>query len=219
VNQRNRFVFLAVVASLVVVIDQAVKRAIVAHFRNVENDPQTVIQGVFDLILTRNPGAAWGMLGNLKPDGLRVAVFVVISIGAVAMVLWLANRARPNQRLLVAALSLVLGGALGNLVDRIYAGRVVDFLDFYSRAGWMVKLLSCDPGQGCHWPAFNVADMCISTGVTLLVLESFLSKPKTADVAPSANPTPASANPPTEPGPAEPPPVPPLGGTNPADAG
>lgn len=172
---KHRFRFLGIVAFVLVLADQVTKQWVVRHFENVEGRSQEIIPGLFDLVLTRNPGAAWGMLGDLKPDGLRIAVFVLISIGAVAMVLWLARRAKPDQRLLMWALSLVLGGALGNLVDRVVAGKVVDFLDFYTRASWMVERWECGHSSGCHWPAFNIADICISTGVFLLILETFLT--------------------------------------------
>lgn len=178
--RQKRFAFLGAVAFVIVVLDQLTKWWVVRHFEDVEGRGVVIIPGVFDLILTRNPGAAWGMLGDLQPDALRIAVFVVISIFAVAMVLWLAARAQPEQKLLVWALSLVLGGALGNLIDRVVAGRVVDFLDFYTHAGWFMSLMEsvgrpCSPVHGCHWPAFNVADICISTGVALLILETFLT--------------------------------------------
>ena len=177
---RNRYAFLALVASVIVLLDQGTKRWVVWFFENDDGRTKEIIPGVFDLILTHNPGAAWGMLGDLQPDALRIAVFVVISVAAVVMVLWLAQRARPDQRLLVGALSLVLGGALGNLIDRIAAGKVVDCLDFYTHAGWFMGLMErvgrpCSTVHGCHWPAFNVADICISTGVTLLILETFLT--------------------------------------------
>ena len=193
---RNKYGVLALIATMVVVADQLVKRWIVSFFGDVEGRTRPIISGTFDLILTRNPGAAWGMLGDLRPDGLRIAVFVAISIAAVGIVLWSARRARPEQRLLLVALSLVLGGALGNLVDRVAFGRVVDFLDFYTRAPWFMGLAEkvgrgCDVSLGCHWPAFNVADICISTGVTLLVLESFIA-PKAA-TAPVPDSPPAEA--------------------------
>lgn len=166
----RKFGYLLGLAFALLVADQVTKQWVVARFQGLEGRGETVIPGLFDLIYTRNTGAAWGMLGDLKPDSLRIAVFVAISIAAVAMVVWMARRARPDQRLLLTSLGMVLGGALGNLVDRVVAGSVVDFLDFYTHAAW----LGCGP-QGCHWPAFNVADICITTGVGLLILESIVS--------------------------------------------
>ena len=195
----NRFRFLGIVAFLLVLADQASKRWVVRHFENVEGRSEEIIPGVFDLVLTRNPGAAWGLLGDLKPDGLRIAVFVLISIGAVGMVVWLARRAKPEQLLLIGALSLVLGGALGNLIDRVLAGKVIDFLDFYTRADWMVERWKCGHSSGCHWPAFNVADICISTGVFLLIVEAFVSgRDERAHAGPPAPARPADSQP-TEP--------------------
>ncbi len=173
---REKVRLLTIVSVIAVAIDQLTKWWVVRHFGNVEGRGETIIPGLFDLILTRNPGAAWGMLGNLQPDSLRVGVFVAISIGAVATVLWLARSARPDQRIFLWALSLVLAGAIGNLIDRITVGRVVDFLDFYTRAEWMVSRFGCSRAFGCHWPAFNVADICISIGAGLLLLESLLPK-------------------------------------------
>src|SRR5688500_20390574 len=102
---QNRFRFLAIVAFVIVVLDQGTKRLVVWYFEGDDGRTKEIIPGLFDLILTHNPGAAWGMLGDLQPDALRIAVFVVISVAAVAMVLWLAQRARPDQGLLVGARS------------------------------------------------------------------------------------------------------------------
>jgi signal peptidase II len=197
---KYKYQVLSAIAFVVVVTDQIVKRSVVHYFGDIERRTHTIIPGLFDLILTRNPGAAWGMLGGLQPDGLRIAVFVMISIGAVVIVILSARKARPGQHLLIVALALVLGGALGNLVDRIVAGRVVDFLDFYTHAGWFMALsarmhMACDDYSGCHWPAFNVADICISTGVGLLILESFLAPKK----QPDASVVPAPGTPPAAP--------------------
>lgn len=190
-DRPTRYRILAIIATTVVIVDQAVKQWIVHYFHGIRNATHPVIPGTFDLIFTRNPGAAWGMLGNLQPDALRIGVFVLISIAAITMVIWLAHRARPDQKLMVIALSLVLGGALGNLVDRILVGSVVDFLDFYTHAGWFMAIAEklhnrCDAVLGCHWPAFNVADICISTGVGLLILEGFLGSKAPASAPPPA---------------------------------
>jgi signal peptidase II len=138
-------------------------------------------------VLTHNPGAAWGLLGGIRPDSLRIFVFIIISVTAVGMVLWLAWKARADQKLLVWSAALVLGGALGNLIDRLVYGRVIDFLDVYTRAGFFSSLMTavgkdpCHETYGCHWPAFNVADIAISIGVFLLATEGWWGKkPKAA---------------------------------------
>lgn len=173
---------LAGVAAATVALDQLTKVAVTRFFDGVDGASREVIPGWFNLILTHNPGAAWGLLGGIRPDWLRILVFVVISVSAVAMVLWLAWKARRDQKLLVWSSALVLGGALGNLVDRLVHGRVIDFLDVYTTAGWFSAFLekigrdACHPTYGCHWPAFNVADIAISVGVFLLAAEGYLTK-------------------------------------------
>ncbi len=158
-----------------VVLDQITKFAVVRYFDEVEGARKVVIPGFFDLILAFNPGAAFSMLANLEPEGLRIAFFVAVSSFAVVLVTMIARAAKPEQKLQVLALALVLGGALGNLVDRVVAGKVVDFLEFYSRARWMTDLLECSRSRGCRFAAFNVADIGISIGVALLILDALLS--------------------------------------------
>lgn len=177
---------LASVAAASVVADQLTKIGVTRYFDGEDGATKPVIPGFFNLVLTHNPGAAWGLLGGIQPDSLRIGVFVVISISAVAMVMWLAWKARADQKLLVWSSALVLGGALGNLIDRLVHGRVIDFLDVYTNAGWFSGFLeaigreACHPTYGCHWPAFNVADIAITAGVFLLATEGFFTKKATA---------------------------------------
>lgn len=173
---------LASVAAASVVLDQVTKIGVTRFFGGEEGATKEIIPGFFNLVLAHNPGAAWGLLGGIQPDALRIAVFVVISVSAVAMVMWLAWKARADQKLLVWSSALVLGGAVGNLIDRLVHGRVIDFLDVYTNAGWFSGLLekvgreACHPTYGCHWPAFNVADIAITAGVFLLATEGFFTK-------------------------------------------
>lgn len=178
---------MAAVAAGSVALDQATKVAVTRFFDGVDGATKEIIPGWFNLVLTHNPGAAWGLLGGIRPDSLRILVFIVISVSAVGMVLWLAWKARADQRVLVWAAALVLGGAVGNLIDRLLYGKVIDFLDVYTHAGWFSALVEkiyggpCHPTYGCHWPAFNVADISISIGVFLLATEGWWGKkPKAA---------------------------------------
>jgi len=109
----------------------------------------------------RNPGAAFGFLSNAAPM-FRSLFLIVVSAAAIVMILWFLAKNKSAAMLLTFALSLILGGAVGNLLDRIRFGNVVDFLDFYI-ASW-------------HWPAFNVADSAISVGAVLLIVEMFVRK-------------------------------------------
>ena len=115
-----------------------------------------VIDGFFNITCVRNPGAAFGFLADAAPM-FRSLFLIIVSAAAIVMILWFLAKNKSAGMLLTFALSLILGGAVGNLLDRIRFGSVVDFLDFYI-ASW-------------HWPAFNVADSAISVGAVLLIVE------------------------------------------------
>jgi len=120
-------------------------------------DQLAVVEGFFYLTHVRNPGAAFGLFAT-APQSVRLAFFIGISSVAIGIILSFFRKLAPGDRLSALALGLILGGAVGNLVDRIRYQEVVDFLHF--------KLW-----QGYSWPDFNVADSCIVVGVSLLVLE------------------------------------------------
>jgi len=145
----------------VVVWDRITKLWVEAAITPYETIP--VIPGFFDLIYTRNRGIAFGLFADAEGP-LRSLLLVGVALAvlcAVAVLIWrLPRTPDPQHRWLPAALGLILGGAAGNLYDRIVHGSVTDFLDFYV-GDW-------------HWPAFNVADSAITTGAVLLLLESVL---------------------------------------------
>lgn len=145
------------VAVSVVLLDQGTKELIVRSLRLGEAIP--VIPGLFNIVFVFNPGAAFGFLATLGA-GLRNPFFILISLAAVVLIFLYRSRYLRENRLASLALSLIMGGAIGNLLDRLRYGMVVDFLDFYLR--------------DYHWPAFNVADSAISTGVALMLLEMAL---------------------------------------------
>ena len=144
------------VAAGVAVADQLTKLIVLARFAPGESLPVTAF---FNLVLVFNKGAAFSFLASAQ--GWQTPLLIGISVAAIAVVSWMLWR-NPSRRMLDAGLALILGGAIGNLVDRIAYGQVVDFLDFHA-LGW-------------HWPAFNVADSAISIGAALLILESFLHR-------------------------------------------
>jgi len=148
---------------LVIVLDQATKAAMLAAFRPGEVMPFTPF---FSLILTFNTGAAFSFLAGAA--GWQRWLFAAIAVGACALMLWLLRRG--GSRLYCAGLALIIGGALGNLYDRLVLGHVVDFLLFYWRE-W-------------HYPAFNVADSAITCGAAALILDSFRQR---RDHAPAAD--------------------------------
>lgn len=118
-----------------------------------------VVDGFWSWHYAENKGAAWSMFAKM-PDGLRLPLLIGVSGLAVFFILGFVRKLEPGQNLLLVALSLVLGGALGNLLDRAYLGYVIDFIVWYR--GTFV------------WPTFNVADAGISVGVGLIVLTSIL---------------------------------------------
>lgn len=120
-----------------------------------EGVPVPIIPHLFNLTLVYNPGAAFGMFGDL-PDFWRRIVLLSVSVVALSVVVRFMLREAKGDPIAQAALSGILAGAIGNIIDRIRFDSVVDFLDFY----W----------NQYHWPAFNVADSAISVGVFILVV-------------------------------------------------
>ncbi|MEW5862292.1 MAG: signal peptidase II [Pseudomonadota bacterium] len=143
-------------AALVVALDRATKIAVLATLAPGES---VAVTGFFNLVLVFNKGAAFSLLA--AASGWQTWVFAAIAAVAAAVISVLLVR-HAGKRLFSAALALVLGGALGNLWDRLAWGHVVDFLDFHA-GGW-------------HWPAFNVADSAITAGAAALIVESFLPR-------------------------------------------
>jgi len=113
------------------------------------------------LILARNRGGAWGLLQSTS-ENVRRPFFLLVSVAAIAFIMTLYRRLQPHQRALQWGLPLVLGGALGNVFDRIRYGHVIDFIDAHV-------------GEH-HWPTFNVADIAICVGVGLMAIDMFTSK-------------------------------------------
>lgn len=141
------------VAVLVVVLDQLTKHWVSASFNYAE---VRAVTGFFNLVLTHNQGAAFSFLASA--GGWQRGFFIGIALVAIVVISALLAR-HAGDRLFCLSLALILGGAIGNVLDRIVLGYVVDFLDFYV-AGW-------------HWPAFNLADSAITAGAVLLVADSF----------------------------------------------
>ena len=138
-------------ATAVVVVDQVTKHVVLAHLPPGVSAP--VFEGWLALTLVMNPGLAFGLLGDI-PSGWRWLV-ALLSLAALAVLAKVALRVLPSGGPLGrAAIGLIFGGAVGNLIDRARFGAVVDFVDVHWR--------------GYHWPAFNVADSAITIGVALL---------------------------------------------------
>lgn len=137
-----------------------------------------VIDGFWAHSYARNPGAAFGFLSG-SAEWLRRPFFIGISIVAVIIIMGLFRRLRDDQYAFIVTMSCIVGGALGNFIDRVRYGYVVDFIDWYATIGGEVK----------HWPTFNIADVFISVGVVLLSIlllfgdADFLDAPQEGDKA------------------------------------
>jgi signal peptidase II len=166
---KGKNLILAATVPLVIIADQVTKALAVSYLRPLIAELQaserfvTVIDGFFRLKYAENTGAAWGLLRGASPT-FRIPFFIIVSLLAIGLIVWFFRRIEPHKRLLPLAVSLVLGGAVGNLVDRVRMGKVVDFVDWFITIG----------GEEKHWPTFNVADAAITVGVVLLILEMFI---------------------------------------------
>ncbi|GAB4272802.1 MAG: signal peptidase II [Deferrisomatales bacterium] len=147
------------VAGAVVALDQATKAWVHTTFALHESRP--VVEGVFHLTYVRNPGAAFGLFAG-HAEAFRRPFFLLVTAVALAVILGVVRRLPPDRPWTLAALSLVFGGAVGNLIDRLRWGEVVDFLDVF----WKTH----------HWPAFNVADSAITVGMTALIAMELLGR-------------------------------------------
>ena len=151
---KRKYWVLLVVCFWILFVDQWTKHAV--QQRLVLYQKVEVIHGFFNLVHVRNTGGAFGIFGGEK-GGLGSLLFVVVSLVAIGSILFLFIRLKEDEKTLSLSLSLVLSGAIGNLIDRLRFGEVVDFLDFY--------LFSF------HWPAFNIADSAICFGIGLMAFE------------------------------------------------
>ena len=153
-------------ALLILLVDQLSKFLILANYLHNE---ATVVTGFFNLVRVHNPGAAFSFLA--AAGGWQRWLFTALGLGAAGFIVWLL-RAHAGQRLFSFSLSCILGGAIGNVIDRLLHGYVVDMLDFHWR--WLEPVFPAG-----HFPAFNVADMAISVGAAGIILDELLRVRKT----------------------------------------
>ncbi len=142
------------ISSIVLILDQVTKAWV--HGQMALHQSVEIVPHFFNLTYLRNTGAAFGFLAG-GPTALRVGFFILISAVAIGCIVYLLKNLRSDQTPWSAALASILGGAVGNLIDRLRMGEVIDFLDFH----W----------YSWHWPAFNVADSAITVGVILLAYQ------------------------------------------------
>jgi signal peptidase II len=155
----QKITLISMVAGAVLVLDQVTKALVLAHLPLGGSIP--VLPGFFDLTHVHNPGGAFGFLSGMSAE-VRALLFVAVSLLAAGLILYFYWQTPPGQRFLAVGLALLFGGAVGNLVDRMRFGVVVDFLDLYA--------------GDLHWPAFNVADSAITVGVLIFAYHILFRK-------------------------------------------
>jgi|SRR6185369_8579347 len=154
---KAKYLILALTAPVVLVADQLTKLYIDRTMKLYQSNP--VIDGLFSITYLRNKGAAFSFLSDAS---WRLPFFLLATAVAVIAIIAAFCKLKDEQRFAAFSLSLILSGAVGNLIDRVRMGEVIDFLDVY----WKTH----------HWPAFNVADSAICVGVALLALDLFLEE-------------------------------------------
>ncbi len=164
----NKYKTVVCVSLFIIILDQITKaliRSSVALHESISLLP------FLDITHLRNRGAAFGILNEL-PDTVRMPLFVLILVFAVVAIFAFLKRAESRDRIMVISLSLILGGAIGNSIDRFRLRYVTDFIDFH----WFGN-------PKYHWPPFNVADAAITIGVILILLQALFSKKDSYTVA------------------------------------
>ena len=187
---RPSYKFFGALAAIGLLADSVTKAWAELTF-SARHTPIILVDDHLDFSLTYNRGGAWGLFQNAS-ELIRRPFFLVVSLAAVVFIVSLYSRLMPGQRALKWGLPLVLGGALGNLTDRVVRTSVVDFIDY--RADWITRMnegiATLVPTWNVtdHWPVFNVADICICTGVALMAIDMIGTKhPPAPAPAPQAS--------------------------------
>lgn len=150
------------VTTMIAAFDQATKIFVHTHFNLHESFP--VIRGFFSFTYIQNAGGAFGMFNNAS-SLVRIILFIILPILAFMLILKILHRMESRYWPGTLALSFILGGALGNMIDRFRLGYVIDFLDFHLPNGWA-------------FPTFNIADSCVVIGVFLVALLAYIHPKK-----------------------------------------
>ena len=150
---------LIIVSGVLILLDQVTKALVGLYLQPYHSI--SVIPGFFNLTHIHNPGGAFGFLAGADPT-IRKILFIFVSFLAVALILWYYLKTPESYPILATAFAMIFGGAIGNLIDRIRTGKVVDFLDFYL--------------GNLHYPAFNIADSAITIGIGIFILHLLFKK-------------------------------------------
>lgn len=155
----NKYARLVGIAGLIVFFDQVSKALVLQKMTLYQSIP--VVRGFFNITHIQNPGGAFGFLAS-QDSTLRSFVFIMVSSLALGLVFYFYKKTPQSHPILASAFALIFGGAIGNLIDRVRFGKVIDFLDFFIGS--------------YHWPAFNVADSAITVGIVIYIFSLLLGK-------------------------------------------
>ncbi len=150
-----------IVAAIVIILDQISKWLVVKYLPLYD---RVSLLPFLDVTHVRNPGAAFGIFSEL-PENARLIFFAAVLVTAVVVILYFLDKTGPKDMLLRFSLGLILGGAIGNSIDRFRLRYVTDFIDFH----WFGN-------PALHWPPFNIADSAITIGVILILFDTFITK-------------------------------------------
>ena len=156
-NKKN-YLLAVFVSSLVVGLDQLTKYFVNQTFAL--HSQTEIVSNFLNIVHIRNPGVAFGLLKHFGSNFKLISLLIVTAV-ALFLIVYLITEIRKDDKLQTFGLSLILGGAIGNLIDRFWLGEVIDFIDVHWRSLY-------------HWPAFNVADSAITVGIGIIVLNEFL---------------------------------------------
>jgi len=157
---KTKYLVLLSLSGLILSLDQLVKHLVVSGRLGSESTT-TILNGLLDIKLVKNTGIAFGLLSRMRTERLQEIFFIGIPVFALILIVLIFIKLRDDQTETSFALTTILGGAIGNLIDRIHYGYVIDFLDFHV-------------GEWFHFPPFNIADCSIMIGVTVMFLSTLL---------------------------------------------
>ena len=158
-NLRNKYLFLFVISSSLIVIDQYTKFMVTLHIPL--SYSINVVEGFFNLTHVRNSGVAFGIFSEQNYE-LKPYLLIFVSIIAIIAILIIFHQTESGKKLVQTGLVLLFSGAIGNLIDRVLHKEVIDFIDIFF--------------GNKHWPAFNIADACITIGVMLLAADMLVNR-------------------------------------------
>ena len=167
---KNKYLSLLIFSNFLIFLDQATKYMVASHIPL--HFSIRIVDGFFNLTHIRNPGVAFGLFARSTLEH-KVYFFIIISSIAIGAILVFFHQTPSSKKPVLFGLILIFSGAIGNLIDRVIYKEVIDFLDFYYK--------------NYHWPAFNIADSCITIGVGYMIYDLFNPEGQQSSISPSKN--------------------------------